>query len=106
MNKFEGGSEKRFSSIKEIFSVIESGDYKKLLELKAYGQLDVNCKDDKGLTPLMVAVDNGKIDMVNALKMWGAKVNAIDNKGQSVLDHAIAKSDSGMIMTLKIFGAR
>uniref|UniRef100_A0A8D0BD84 NFKB inhibitor delta n=1 Tax=Salvator merianae TaxID=96440 RepID=A0A8D0BD84_SALMN len=51
--------------------------------LQNYGQLDV--KEHRGKTPLLVAAAANQPEIVKDLIMLGADVNAVDQKGQTVL---------------------
>ncbi|MDR1740449.1 MAG: ankyrin repeat domain-containing protein [Synergistaceae bacterium] len=65
--------------------------------------VDVNAKDEDGLTPLMYAVrDSGDPEVVSALLKAGADVNAKDNTGRTPLTYA---NTSGVIHVLLGAGA-
>ncbi len=49
---------------------------------------DINAVSNDGITPLMLAAQNAKLDVVELLLKHGAKVNAKDNMGKTALDYA------------------
>lgn len=50
--------------------------------------VDVNAADNQGLTPLMVAAENGDSELVRNLLAHGANRNARDSKGKKAADYA------------------
>lgn len=61
----------------------------KLLFMKFRPQADVNARDTFGRTPLYVAAENGRRDIVQYLISKGAEVNAVKQDGYSPLHAAI-----------------
>lgn len=59
--------------------------------------VDINHKNDKGLTPLMLAVINNNVDLVKILLEKGADINAIDKQGNTALIYACALNKKEMI---------
>lgn len=49
--------------------------------------VDVNAADNQGLTPLMVAAENGDRELVRNLLAHGANPNARDSKGKKAADY-------------------
>ena len=49
------------------------------------GGIDVNIKDNNGMTPLWLATQNGHADIVRALISGGADVNAVTPDGETAL---------------------
>jgi|ERR1700722_360471 len=49
--------------------------------------VDVNAADDQGLTPVMVAAENGDQELVRNLLAHGANPNARDSKGKKAADY-------------------
>ena len=77
--------------------------FNKLIELG----FDVNIRNSKGETPLMIASKyyNG-IDIINIMLQNGADINAIDNNGYNALLHAINKDEENIIQFLFSHGAK
>ena len=57
-------------------------EVKKCVYSKNY---DINVQDDKGYTPLMYAIMNHNLKMIEFLVEHGADINLCNNKGQSPL---------------------
>ena len=51
-------------------------------------QLDVNCTDSYGVTPLMIAAESRDSDIVMYLLDKGAAPNASDKSGKTVFEYA------------------
>ena len=57
---------------------------------------NIELKDEEGQTPLIIAVCNRQLDVINLLLSHGAQINAVDNEGKTALIHAITPGgDSG-----------
>ena len=54
---------------------------------------DVNARTNNGVTPLMIAAEEGHINAVTSLVKCGANVDLQDKDGQTALDHALYGSD-------------
>ncbi len=54
-------------------------------------KVDVNCRDNEGQTPLMMAAEGGSVVAVRMILAWNAEVNLWDKYGQSALDRARGK---------------
>jgi ankyrin repeat protein len=52
--------------------------------------IDVNVRGRNGATPLMLATENGMLEVIKALVTKGAQVDLEDNEGGTVLIHAAA----------------
>ena len=74
-----------------LFKAIHSGDEAKVEELLE-GGVDVNCESVNGITPLMAAINDCKLEMFEILIDYGADVNAEDANGMSVQDYAMKSS--------------
>jgi hypothetical protein len=65
-----------------------AGDVKAVMEFMDKGA-DVNARDDKGFTALMLASSYGKIEVAKLLVGKGADVNALNNWGSTALIGAV-----------------
>ena len=70
-----------------------------LFSLLAKG-IDVNSKDDKGMTALMEACIFGETDIVKVLLEHEADVDATDDSGKKALMHAALFEEFGIIRLL------
>lgn len=69
----------------QLREAVTKNDVKKMEDLIQKGA-DVNSRDDRGRTPLMLAAEAGSVQTMNALvKKYKADVNAKDNSGQTAL---------------------
>lgn len=68
--------------------------------------LQVNTKDEFGITALHLAVDSQRADVVVELVKGGADVNATDECGHTPLQTAVSQGNLGLVVTLHIAGAR
>ena len=69
---------------------------RKLVELGAH----LEAEDDRGYTPLYMAVFHEKIEVVDELIRLGADVNTKDKKGRSLLHQAVRRGSLGIIRLL------
>ena len=85
------------SNLIEISSNLEDAEY-----LIDYYNKDENIdiRDDNGLTPLIAAVKNKRLDNANILLMRGADINSKTKEGKTSLDYAIHNLDIKMIELL------
>ena len=60
---------------------------------------DVNTRDDKGSTPLYLAAENGRLQVVRMLIEHGANVGAEDNQGKTPLHGA---AEYGMVEVVRV----
>jgi len=77
---------------------ISKGDLAKVQQLVEIG-VDVNKKDERGITPLMYAILFKQTDIVSYLIRNGADYRAEDSRGNSISDYA-KKSKSEEIIKL------
>ena len=68
----------------EIIASVRSGDVTRVHQLLSAGD-DVNCRDNDGSTPLMLAAHTGNLPLVLELLEAGAEVNATDERGWTAL---------------------
>lgn len=88
-----------------IINAILEDDFEWFVELVSnYG---VNAKDINGFTPLMLCVQNGRIDMIDYLIEHNADVNQINNIGNTALFYAVfySKNQTEIIEKLLKAGA-
>lgn len=72
----------------EFHELVGSGKLEKIGEfLSKKGKEDLKLRDQEGRTPLFIAVQIGKRDIVDFLIQQGADVNALDNSAHSVLQY-------------------
>lgn len=77
------------------------GNHLKALGFNCFEQdVDVNAKDETGLTPLIQAAQDGGLKEMKALLEKGANVNLTDQYGWTALIYSIAKQDSSKIKLL------
>ncbi|MFA5077210.1 MAG: ankyrin repeat domain-containing protein [Candidatus Micrarchaeia archaeon] len=67
---------------------------------------DVNSKDKKGRTPLMLVLGEGKDQLVQAMIKLDANVNARDKNRDTPLVHAAQDADARVVKTLLEAGAK
>lgn len=77
-------------SIESLQDAAKAGDVEAARKLLA-GGADVNGKDQKGITPLGVAVGFNKIPVIQLLLESGADVEQTDPKGNTALHYAAGK---------------
>ena len=75
----------------DLWRIAEVGDRAELQQALTAGA-DVNCCDESGVTPLMIAAGLGRLDMVTALIEAGAQVNSANDDG---LTAAMLADDAG-----------
>ena len=77
------------ATYENIFDAVQKGtieDVKHFLEAKG---ADINLKDNRGYTPLLVAASRENVEVVKFLIQKGADVNAEDNNGYTALHRAV-----------------
>ncbi|WP_167884446.1 ankyrin repeat domain-containing protein [Leptospira ilyithenensis] len=68
----------------EIFDAARKGDLIGFLSLQVT-QEELEAKNDKGYTALMLSAYNGREDLTNILLGYGANPNSVDHSGNSIL---------------------
>ena len=68
------------------------------------GKANVNASDPRGYTPLMIAADRGKTEIVKLLLSKGAVINEKDKKGATALSYAKAKGHNETVKLLVQMG--
>ena len=95
-----------FNLSEDIFSLARSGDTNKLREFVGFNhELNFDKKNDKGYSPLMIAVYNGNIEAAEFLLEIGADPNSADLSGNTILMGAAFKGDVGLVKLLLKRGA-
>lgn len=62
-------------------------EYKEIISFLILSKADVNKRDSKGVTPLMITLKNTDIEGFNALIVGGADTKLKDNAGKTALDY-------------------
>jgi len=82
----------------------EKGDLSKLQPLIAQGA-DINSRDSRNRTALLLAVQNRHADIVKALLENGADPSLADLKGNTPLKAALRSGQTEIVETLRQHGA-
>ena len=90
MEEYHSIQEKIKRNEPSIFDIdlLDFAYYNNLIEVKKCvysGKFDINVQDDKGYTPLMYAITNHNLQMVEFLVEQGADINLNNNEGDSPL---------------------
>lgn len=89
-----------------IFDWARSGDLNSLVTLlSTNSDFDLDQKNGKGYSALMLAVYNNQEVFAEALLRCSANANSVDDAGNSVLMGAAFKGNIQMIKTLVLYGA-
>ena len=95
-----------FPDAPDIFACARSGDLRGLANLlQADPQLDLNQKNARGYSALMLAVYHGQADFCEALLRAGVDVNSTDAMENTVLMAAAFKGNKEIIELLIRYGA-
>lgn len=86
------------SSCSGLHTAVISHDYALAKELLA--TYPVNCINDEGQTPLMLAALNGNISLLDLLLKQGANVNQVDFKNQNALHYALQNGQEAAALVL------
>lgn len=72
-----------------LMKAVEQGDTKKVEQFLAQAShVNMEIKDDQGRTPLLLAVEHGKMDIVKVLLDKGAEMGSPDNNGKTAYSRA------------------
>lgn len=87
----------------DLHNAIQKGDVARVKTLISNNKELIHMKSDKGLTPLHLAVQNGKLEIVEFLISQGADINAKDSEGNTPLITALAfrKTDTAKFLISK-----
>lgn len=78
----------------------------KLVTLLLENGVDVESRNDSGLTPLLCAVMTGRTEIVRILLAHGASIHAKDEQNMDALDHALQFPQPAVVQLLKQASAR
>ncbi len=96
-----------FKSTDDLFSIARSGDISKAMEFLDSNQgVNINHKNHKGYSPLMLSVYRGHYEFSELLLKNGADPNSSDFSGNTILMGAAFKGDVGLIKLLIQHGAK
>ena len=97
---------KTFRSSEDIFQIARSGDANRLKNfLESNPMTDINQKNHRGYSPLMISVYNGNYPASRLLLKAGADPNSSDFSGNTVLMGAAFKGDADLVRLLISQGA-
>ncbi|MDB1124362.1 ankyrin repeat domain-containing protein [Vibrio algarum] len=97
---------KTYRNEPDIYDFARLGDFRGLADtLSLNSNLNLDAKNHRGYSPLMLAVYNGHRDFCEALLRSGADVNSTDLMGNTVLMASAFKGNVDIIELLLQFGA-
>ena len=88
----------------DLFTAARSGQLEEIKNLLASGA-DINQKNEKGYSPLMLACYNGQYNAAQFLIQSGADVNSVDENTNSILMGVVFKGHSVIFDLLAKSGA-
>ena len=89
-----------------LFDAAQAGSYGDVSALLRTGTADLNARDERGRTVLMIAAGWNSLEVVRALLESGASVHARDRTGGTALMHAATRNeDPAVIQALVEAGA-
>lgn len=97
---------KTFRDEPDLFDFARTGDLRGLADtLTSQPTLNLNSKNHRGYSALMLAVYNGQQDFCEALLRCGADVNSMDSIGNTLLMSAAFKGNLPIFKLLLTYGA-
>ncbi|GGP68400.1 ankyrin repeat domain-containing protein [Shewanella saliphila] len=97
---------KTYRAEADIFDFARVGDLRGLANmLSQHGELDVDAKNNRGYSALMLAVYNSENDFCETLLRCGANVDSTDAVGNTVLMAAAYKGNLDILKLLLEYGA-
>jgi ankyrin repeat protein len=106
MRTWEGYKD-TFNLSEDIFALARCGDPHNLYEFLNSGmEININQKNHKGYSPLMISVYNGNYETSELLLERGADPNSSDHSGNTILMGAAFKGDVELIKLLINRGAQ
>lgn len=106
MRTWEGYKD-TFNLSEDVFALARCGDLHKLNEFLNSGmETNINQKNHKGYSPLMISVYNGNYETSELLLERGADPNSSDHSGNTILMGAAFKGDVELIKLLINRGAQ
>jgi DNA-directed RNA polymerase specialized sigma24 family protein len=67
----------------DFYRAAETGNMGRVQEVLADGNVDLNTRDPKGRTALILAIQRGQVDVVKALLAHGANPTEVDSRGET-----------------------
>lgn len=96
-----------FNLSEDIFQLARGGEVNKLREfIDSNPELDINQKNHKGYSPLMISAYNSNYSASRLLLKAGADPNSADFSGNTVLMGAAFKGDANLVRLLISQGSR
>lgn len=93
---------------KQLFDASKSGDIEKIVQLKRMNLISIpSCKDERGMSALMIAARNGHEEVVKMCAELGDEsyVNAQDLEGNTALHHAYENGNKSCVECVASYGA-
>lgn len=87
-----------------MLKAAEDGSLGSILNLRDFG-VSINCCDEGGNSPIMIAVRAGHHGVVRSLYHLGADINHRNHAGETALGLAKASDSTNLVNTLQEFGA-
>jgi RNA polymerase primary sigma factor len=97
-----GSADERFTAISRLFKIAVVGGVEAAVKLHIDRGDNLNSRDDRGFTPLMLAAARNKVGVCRLLIDAGADLYALDDAGRDAL--AIA-NDAGALDSVSVVGA-
>ncbi|XP_067659909.1 putative ankyrin repeat protein RF_0381 [Haliotis asinina] len=85
------------TSFCDLHGTSKTGDLAKVKAILSEGRADVDCKEWKSRTPVLLAAGQGHKDVVHLLTSNGADVSVVDDFGFNLLHSACQGGDVGLV---------